>query len=36
MSIPHHARANFQALLPAEEGSNLALMEDGASITDEA
>ena len=29
MSIPDHARANFQTLLRAEQDNNLALMEDG-------
>jgi hypothetical protein len=36
MIIPYHARMNFQILLRAEEGSNPALVEDGASIKDEA
>jgi hypothetical protein len=36
MSIPDHARANFQTLLRAAEDRNLALMECADAVTGEA
>ena len=35
MSIPHHARANFQTLLRAAADGNLALMECNDAVTGE-
>ena len=36
MSIPDHARANFQTLLRAAEDNNLALMECADAVTGES